>query len=428
MEPLDPSLPSPVVGSLDGIESARSSAERLAAVAKTGLLDTPPTEALDRLTRLAAALIDAPATFISLVDADRDFYVSHSGFEEPLASTRELRGSTFCHHALVSDGVLAIEDTRADPVYRTVATVESLGVGAYLGVPLQGADGQVVGSLCAIDFKPRAWSARDKEVLAALAASALREMELMASIGTHLRQADEARLAQVEAERAVQSRRDALSAVAHDLRDPLNTIFLALGMLKTVVTDDRAAKPLEIAQRQAVRMRGLLDDLLDVARIDGGNLRIEHEAIEMRALLVELAGDSAAQAGAAGLALEVDAPDGLPIVEADRARLQQVISNLVSNALKFTPRGGRVTLSARSNGGLMRLSVTDTGCGIDPAQLPMIFTPFWQADHADRQGAGLGLHIVRGIVVAHGGEVRASSEPGRGTTFEIDLPVERAAR
>jgi len=105
------------------IEAARLSAQRLAAVERTGLLDAPPTAALDRLTRLAASLIDVPATFISLVDAKRDFYVSQCGFPEPLASGRELGGETFCHHAMVHDGVLAIENTRAYPVYREVSTV-----------------------------------------------------------------------------------------------------------------------------------------------------------------------------------------------------------------------------------------------------------------------------------------------------------------
>lgn len=134
---------------------------RLAAIRDTGLLDSPPSEVFDRITKLGAALLNVPTTFIALVDAHRDFYLSNYGFGEPLASTRELTGQTFCHFT-VSGGVpLVIPDTRAHPVYRKVPTVESLGVAAYLGIPLRLRSGVVIGSFCAIDHKPRAWTAAD---------------------------------------------------------------------------------------------------------------------------------------------------------------------------------------------------------------------------------------------------------------------------
>lgn len=131
---------------------------RLAELRSTGLLDSAPNEIFDRITRLAASLLNVPATFVALVDAHRDFYLSNYGFGEPLASTRELTGETFCHFT-VSGGVpLVIPDTRADPVYRNVPTVESLGVAAYLGIPLKLKSGVVIGSFCVIDKNPRAWT------------------------------------------------------------------------------------------------------------------------------------------------------------------------------------------------------------------------------------------------------------------------------
>jgi signal transduction histidine kinase len=151
---------------------------RLESVRATGLLDTPPEEVFDAQTRIAARLMGAPATFISLVDADRDFYKSCFGFSEPLSITRELHGRTFCHYALVSEGPLVIHDTLAEPAFREVPTVVSLGVRAYLGVPMRTRDGFAVGSFCAIDFAPRAWSAEDVELLTTLAAAAMREVEL----------------------------------------------------------------------------------------------------------------------------------------------------------------------------------------------------------------------------------------------------------
>ena len=156
---------------------------RLAAVRATGLLDSAEEEAFDRLTRLAAKLTGAPVTFISLVDQGRDFYKSCFGFPEPLASERELTGTTFCHYALVSRGPLIIEDTLAHPIYRNVPTVHSLGVRAYLGIPLS-VNGAAIGSFCAIDFQPRTWSPLQVEVMEELAASTMREIELRAAIGT----------------------------------------------------------------------------------------------------------------------------------------------------------------------------------------------------------------------------------------------------
>jgi PAS domain S-box-containing protein len=153
-------------------------AGRLAAVRATGLLDSPAEDELDRLTRLAAKLTGAPVTFISLVDEDRDFYKSCFGFPEPLSTERQIGGTTFCHYALVSNGPLVINDTLAHPIYRNVPTVESLGVRAYVGVPLITSAGQAIGSFCALDFQPRAWTELDVEVLVELAVSTLRLIEL----------------------------------------------------------------------------------------------------------------------------------------------------------------------------------------------------------------------------------------------------------
>ncbi len=152
--------------------------KRLAAVKATRLLDTPGAAGFDRITRLGAAALNVPATFISLVDDHRDFYLSHCGFGEPLASERQLTGQTFCHFTIQEDIPLIIPDTRADPVYAQVPTVESLGVAAYLGVPLVLLSGEVIGAFCAIDFAPRAWT--ESEVLAAtdLASLVVSEMEL----------------------------------------------------------------------------------------------------------------------------------------------------------------------------------------------------------------------------------------------------------
>lgn len=156
----------------------RSSGRRLAAVGATGLLDSPALGGFDRLTRIGAQLLDAPVTFISLVDEHRDFYLSQCGFGEPLASARELTGQTFCHYAIEGESPLAIPDTRAHPVYRNVPTVESLGVAAYLGAPLVLVSGEVIGAFCAVDFAPRPWTEAQIGNAVDLAGLVVTEIEL----------------------------------------------------------------------------------------------------------------------------------------------------------------------------------------------------------------------------------------------------------
>jgi diguanylate cyclase (GGDEF)-like protein len=153
-------------------------AQRLAAVEVSGLLTGEQIEVLDRLTALARKLLRVSATFVSVVDAGGDVYISHDGLPEPLATTRRLEGLSFGHLAIASPGPLVISDARSNPVYRNIPTVDSLGITAYLGIPIHLPSGEALGSLCAIDTEPHDWSATDLEVLVELAESAEREIAL----------------------------------------------------------------------------------------------------------------------------------------------------------------------------------------------------------------------------------------------------------
>lgn len=168
-------------------QPALGNPRRLAALRRTGLLDSPATEGFDRITRLGAIALNVPATFISLVDEHRDFYLSNAGFGEPLASERQLTGQTFCHFTIEREEPLVIPDTRADPRYRDVPTVESLGVAAYLGAPLTLLTGEVIGSFCAIDHSPRQWTPSEICSAQDLASMVIAEIELRAAIVTFCR-------------------------------------------------------------------------------------------------------------------------------------------------------------------------------------------------------------------------------------------------
>lgn len=162
-------------------QSVVDNPRRLAAVRATGLLDSPRLHGFDRLTRIGAQLLGVRTTFISLVDTMRDFYLSDYGFGEPLASARELAGQTFCHFTIQGEAVLAIPDTKADPVYRNVPTVKSLGIAAYLGAPLVLLSGEVIGAFCAVDQVPRAWTEPQMQNARDIASLVVSEIELRQS-------------------------------------------------------------------------------------------------------------------------------------------------------------------------------------------------------------------------------------------------------
>ncbi|AGC44869.1 two-component sensor histidine kinase [Myxococcus stipitatus DSM 14675] len=228
-----------------------------------------------------------------------------------------------------------------------------------------------------------------------------------------------------QSEQATHLRDEVLRIVAHDLRSPLNVIALSTGTLMKRSPEERASdsRPLVSIQKAVARATALIEDLLDVARMQGGKLKVERRSEATEALLQDALELHRALAEARSIHLQLEVAPGVPAVFVDKDRVLQLFSNLIGNALKFTPMGGLVTLSAEPWGGMVRCSVRDTGSGIPAKDLPHLFEPFWQAGSRSKEGAGLGLTIVKGITDAHGGHVWVESRPGLGTTFYVALPV-----
>jgi signal transduction histidine kinase len=227
------------------------------------------------------------------------------------------------------------------------------------------------------------------------------------------------------------SQRDFVANVSHELKTPLTSIqgFAQAILDDTADTPDARKRAAQIIYNEAGRMHRMALNLLDLARLEAGTADLDMSAVDVGALLRGIVEKFTPQAQKAGVQLQVDVPDNLPSLTADGDRLAQVFTNLVDNALKFTPADGQVTLSAKQAGAEMELSITDTGSGVPSDALPRLFDRFYQADASraggESHGAGLGLAIVQEIVQAHGGKIGVRSQVGYGTTFVIHLPLSR---
>lgn len=293
--------------------------------------------------------------------------------------------------------------------------IRGLGPRTSVAVPLL-AHGKVLGAMVLYSSQPQrrfgANEVRLAEELAYRAALAIENAGLYRS-----------------AHAAIQARDELLGVVAHDLRNPLQAARLAtVGLLREAeVTDKTGAvrDRAEVVHRCLDRCDRLIEELLDVARIESGRLGLALAPIAP----VELVRDSveavSASAEEASLTLAVDLEPGLPPVLVDRDRVLRVFSNLLGNALKFTPGGGRVWVRAERQARDVLFEVGDTGPGLTAEQMPHLFDRFWQAQRADRRGLGLGLPIAKGIVEEHGGRMWAESAPGKGSRLFFTLPIAR---
>ena len=226
---------------------------------------------------------------------------------------------------------------------------------------------------------------------------------------------------------ASHQREQVLSMVSHDLKNSFCVILMSVARvlegMPVVERRQRGRSQLELIERSARRMLKLVADLLDVAAIDAGRISVTPRPCAIGPMVNEVLDDLSPQANAAGVALSCDVPEDLPPAQADAHRLAQVLTNLVGNAIKFTPHGGTVTARAEITGpNELTVSIADTGVGIPAVHLAHVFDRFWQGP-TGKAGSGLGLAICRGLVERSGGRIWAESMPGEGTTMRFTLPI-----
>ena len=218
-----------------------------------------------------------------------------------------------------------------------------------------------------------------------------------------------------------------VSTVSHELKTPLTSVQMAVHLLLEEVVGPLTPKQVELliaAREDSDRILAMINDLLDLTRIEQGRVKLDLEPVAIAQLVDEAVARSRSQAIAHGVTLQANSPDPDLAVMVDRDRIEHVFDNLISNAIQHTNRGGSVAISAHSSDGRGQIVVHDTGEGIAPEHLARIFDKFYRVSTSRHSGgAGLGLAIVREIVTAHGGQIDVSSQPGKGTSFAFTLPV-----
>jgi PAS domain S-box-containing protein len=257
-----------------------------------------------------------------------------------------------------------------------------------------------------------------------LTAKKLAEMEL-----AHAKENLEVRVRDrtAELQKAVQTREEVLAVVSHDLKNPLSAIHLNAQLLEKYMAKN-AIPPSHVAQvrridQAAQRMDQLISDILDVTKIEAGTFAIEKSSERVETLIQETVELHEPLASEKDIGFDVDVAPGCCAVFCDHKRILQVLSNILGNAIKFTPRGGRIRIGAKPiEPDQVELFVSDTGPGIRAEDQPKIFSRYWQVRETAAKGVGLGLAIAKGIVEAHGGTIRVDSAPGKGTTFRFVLP------
>lgn len=419
--------------STEAHERAETALEQLAMLARAGesiVSSLDPEEALTQLTRfLTSSLADYCIAY--RLDDDETIHrvaLSHADpvrqslvealiqagpprLEDPSGAGRVLRTGEPIFAADITPDVLARSVQNA----QHLAILEQLEPISSIVVPLRARE-RTLGAIALATT--RLSQRRYSEADLALCEEVARRAALLV---------DNARLYR-DAVRATRARDEVLAVVSHDLRSPLQAIVTASELLIDAPATARA-RMAESILGAASRMNRLLEDLLDVTRIDEGLLSLHKQRFDLSAFIRDMVSVHSPVAEGRHVQLAAELDGQVDAIEADRDRLSQALSNIIDNALKFTPDGGEVRVAAGREAEAICISVSDSGPGIPQDQLPHLFDRFWRAEGSQRKkGVGLGLAISKGIAEAHGGRIEVTSQPGQGARFTIVLPaIEGAA-
>lgn len=394
-------------------QTPANEAQRLAELHDLQILDTPPEERFDRITRTAQRLFGVKTALISLIDADRQWFKSKQGLD----GEETPRKLAFCSHAILDAQVMVVPDALKDVRFADNPFVtDEPNVRFYAGAPLKGPNGYPVGTLCVLGPQERSFSTKDEAMLRDLADWAeieLSNLELARALA-ELRQQE-------------RSKQEFVAMLAHELRTPLTAIRGALGLVNSGTTGalpPKAQTLIATANRNAERLTALINDFLDLEKIAGGNMPLELVPTDLNVVAQQASEDNAALASANDIKIELSLDSAPVVAEVDAPRLAQVLTNLLSNATKFSPAGSAIDVNVKAHGEKAVLSVRDRGPGIPQDFIAKLFQRFAQAgalDNKGQRGTGLGLAICKALVNGMRGDIRYRPREGGGSEFEIEF-------
>ena len=406
------------------VVAACNQEERLVALRRYGILDTEPEPAFDDITRLVAHVCQTPMATITFVDRDRQWFKSEIGMgvrETPL-------DISICAHAILRHDLLIIHDTLEDERFRNSPIVTGKPhLRFYAGARLTSPDGQALGTLCVLDYVPRSLTAAQQDALRALARQVVNQLELRQALAAQVAAAEALEAAKLAAEEANRTKDHFLAALSHELRTPLSSILLWANILRHPSDPAQFEEGVAAILASAKMQKRLIEDLLDTSRIVARKLHLNPQEVAPVPLVREALDAVLPAARAKGVTVETDIHNDVAAILADPDRLRQICWNLFTNAVNFTPAGGRIRITLSVTEGMAQLRVADSGQGISAEFLPHVFDAFRQADRSGTRhhgGLGLGLSIAKNLVDLHGGTLDADS-PGedQGATFTVRLPL-----
>lgn len=397
--------------------------ERLQALRSLDLLDTAEERAFDDLTRLAGYIAGTPICLVSLIDEDRQWFKSRQGLEA-CQTSREI---SFCGHAILQEEPLIVPDTLLDERFADNPLV--LGppyIRFYLGIPLVVDGGFQIGTLCMIDRKPRQLDPTTINLLKRVALQVVDQIVLR----RHNQNLEEiARKSQ----EAMEAKSNFLANMSHEIRTPLNAVIGITELVSEEVPSQEHKKLLGLVRESAGHLMRLLNDILDLSRLESGGMTVEQVPFEIRPILDRLLNFFRFTTDKKGLDLHLEIDPRLPVcLKGDAFRLEQILINLLGNAVKFTNKGSVVLrVMGKGSGDQMEVvfEVRDTGIGMTAEQKAHIFEAFKQADSSTSRsfgGSGLGLAIVARLVDLLGGKISVRGKLHQGSSFIVTLPMAAA--
>ncbi len=392
--------------------------ERLQRLKSYKILDTVAEPMFDDLTSLTSKLLDVPIVLISLLDEKRQWFKSKYGLEEPYTS----RDISFCQYTIMDNQIFEIEDAIKDDRFKNNPLVTGdPGIRFYAGSPLEDKDGLVIGTLCAIDRKPRVLDNFQKESLSKISRTILKLIKL--------------RKESEDLKKISNARKDFLSQMSHEIRTPLNAIVGFNGLLSQTDLNPVQKKYTSIVGSSCENLMHLVNNTLDINKIESDQFQLNSKSFYLHDTLKKCIELYRVMADSKDIHLTWEHDFSIPKqLVGDANRLSQIINNLISNAIKFT-KFGQVKLysyleSISNNEIVINFKVKDDGIGISEDKLGTIFDAFTQIEgmeNLELKGSGLGLYISKLLVNKMGGDITIDSEIGTGTTISFALPFIKVA-